>query len=44
MGVRIDHDISGAGRLTISYKDLDQLDLLCSALSAAALDASIRKG
>lgn len=43
MGVRIDHDLSGNGRLTISYHSLDQLDLLCSALSAAALDASLRK-
>lgn len=43
MGVRIDHDMSGGGRLTISYRNLDQLDLLCGALSAAALDASIRK-
>ena len=43
MGVRIDHDHSGGGRLTISYGNLDQLDLLCSALSAAALDASLRK-
>lgn len=43
MGVRIDHDHSGSGKLTISYRSLDQLDLLCSALSAAALDASLRR-
>ncbi len=43
MGVRIDHDHSGSGKLTISYGSLDQLDLLCSALSAAALDASLRR-
>jgi len=43
MGVRIDHDMSGGGKLTVSYGNLDQLDLLCSALSAAALDASLRK-
>lgn len=43
MGVRIDHDLSGGGRLTITYQNLDQLDLLCGALSAAALDESIRR-
>lgn len=43
MGVRIDHDHSGGGRLSISYRTLDQLDLLCGALSAAALDASLGK-
>jgi ParB family chromosome partitioning protein len=43
MGVRIDHDVMGGGRLTITYRNLDQLDLLCGALSAVALDASIRK-
>ncbi|MFM7653997.1 MAG: ParB/RepB/Spo0J family partition protein [Paracoccaceae bacterium] len=43
MGVRIDHDPSGGGRLTVTYQNLDQLDLLCGALSAAALDESIRK-
>ncbi len=43
MGVRIDHDASGGGRLTVTYQNLDQLDLLCGALSAAALDESIRK-
>jgi ParB family transcriptional regulator, chromosome partitioning protein len=41
MGVRIDHDHSGSGRLTITYQSLDQLDVLCSALSAAALDTSL---
>lgn len=43
MGVRIDHDHSGSGRLSITYRNLDDLDLLCSALSGAALDASLRK-
>jgi hypothetical protein len=43
MGVRIDHDITGGGKLTVTYGNLDQLDLLCSALSAAALDVSLRK-
>lgn len=42
MGVRIDHDVMGGGRLTITYRNLDQLDLLCSALSAVALEASMR--
>jgi ParB family chromosome partitioning protein len=41
MGVRIDHDHSGSGRLTITYQSLDQLDVLCSALSAAALSTSL---
>lgn len=44
MGVRIDHDVSGSGRISISYGNLDQLDLLCSALSSAAMEASMRKG
>lgn len=43
MGIRIDHDHSGNGRMTISYNSLDQLDLLCAALSAAALDASFSR-
>ena len=43
MAVRIDHDMSGSGRLTLNYRNLDQLDLLCQALSAAALDASLKK-
>lgn len=43
MAVRIDHDVSGGGRLTITYRNLDQLDLLCSALSAAALETSFAK-
>jgi ParB family chromosome partitioning protein len=43
MLVRIEHDHSGAGRMTISYRNLDQLDLLCSAMSAASLDASLGK-
>jgi ParB family transcriptional regulator, chromosome partitioning protein len=37
MGVTIQHDHSGAGRITISYKSLDDLDLLCGALTAAAI-------
>ena len=44
MAVRIDHEVSGGGRLTVSYQNLDQLDLLCSALSAAALETSFSKG
>ncbi|TXI01268.1 MAG: ParB/RepB/Spo0J family partition protein [Pseudorhodobacter sp.] len=44
MPVRIDHDHSGNGRMTISYANLDQLDLLCQALSAAALEASMARG
>lgn len=44
MGVRIDHDASGGGRLTVTYQNLDQLDLLCGALSAAVLDESLRRG
>lgn len=44
MAVRIDHDHSGNGRLTISYSNLDELDLLCSALSAAGLEKSMARG
>lgn len=44
MIVRIDHDHSGNGRMTISYSNLDQLDLLCQALSAAGLEASMARG
>ncbi|NEY90302.1 ParB/RepB/Spo0J family partition protein [Tabrizicola oligotrophica] len=43
MGVRIDHDHSGGGKMTLAYRSLDQLDLLCSALSAAAMDASLKR-
>lgn len=43
MGVRIDHDHSGGGKMTLTYRSLDQLDLLCSALSAAAMDASLKR-
>ncbi|WP_430465726.1 ParB/RepB/Spo0J family partition protein [Tabrizicola sp.] len=43
MGVKIDHGPDGGGRLTVSYHNLDQLDLLCSALSGAAMDESIRR-
>lgn len=39
MGVRIDHEPGGErGRLTITYAKLDQLDLLCRALSALGLE------
>jgi ParB family chromosome partitioning protein len=35
MKVAIDHDeATGAGRLTVSYKNLDDLDELCARLSA----------
>lgn len=44
MAIRIDHDHSGGGRMTITYANLDQLDLLCAALSAAGLEASMAKG
>ena len=43
MAVRINHDISGAGQISITYRSLDDLDLLCEALSAASLEASLRK-
>ncbi|MCO6384194.1 ParB/RepB/Spo0J family partition protein [Oceanicola sp. 502str15] len=38
--VAIDHDASGAGRMTISYRDLDDLDALCRVLTATPLDVS----
>jgi ParB family transcriptional regulator, chromosome partitioning protein len=39
MGVRIDHEVGGAGgRLTISYRTLEDLDLLCQALSTLPRD------
>ncbi len=42
MKVAIEHlDIDGSGRLVIQYRSLDQLDVLCSLLSANPLDASI---
>ena len=43
MGVKIQHEPSGGGKLTITYHDLDQLDLICGALSAATLDASLKR-
>lgn len=43
MAVQINHDLSGGGRLTVTYRDLDDLDLLCETLSAAAFDRSVRK-
>ncbi|MEM0934628.1 MAG: ParB/RepB/Spo0J family partition protein [Pseudomonadota bacterium] len=42
MPVSIRHtDVSGAGALTISYRDLDQLDRLCQMLSASPPDETI---
>lgn len=42
MYVRIDHEPGGeAGRLTIGYKTLDELDLLCRVLSAIPRDVTI---
>lgn len=39
MSVRIDHEAGGeSGRLTIAYKTLDELDLLCRLLSAMPRD------
>lgn len=39
MSVRIDHETGGeSGRLTIAYKTLDELDLLCRLLSAMPRD------
>jgi ParB family transcriptional regulator, chromosome partitioning protein len=39
MGVRIDHEPGGErGRLTVTYATLDQLDLLCRALSAIPME------
>lgn len=39
MGVRIDHDAGGhGGKLTISYRNLDDLDLLCQVLSVIPRD------
>lgn len=43
MGVSIDHDPAGGGRLVITYRDLEQLDLLCTGLSAISLERSIQK-
>ena len=41
MGVTITHkDIDGAGEMRISYRSLDQLDLLCQMLSATRPDES----
>lgn len=42
MGVNIQHDSTGAGKVTITYGNLDQLDLICRALSAASLDESLK--
>ncbi|QDC07994.1 ParB/RepB/Spo0J family partition protein [Oceanicola sp. D3] len=38
--VAIEHDASGKGRLSIAYRDLDDLDALCRVLSATPLDVS----
>ncbi len=38
--VAIDHDANGTGKLTISYRDLDDLDALCRVLTATPLDVS----
>lgn len=39
MSVRIDHDAAGqGGKVTISYRSLDDLDLLCRALSLISRD------
>lgn len=38
--VAIDHAASGAGRISIAYRDLDDLDALCRLLSASSLDVS----
>lgn len=36
--VSIDHDVDGRGKLTVSYYTLDDLDMLCRALSIARRD------
>lgn len=42
MGVRITHrDVTGAGRMTITYRNLDQLDRLCAILAAVPQDETI---
>lgn len=42
MGVRIEHGANGeGGKITISYRNLDQLDLLCRALSVLPRDGSV---
>lgn len=42
MGVRIDHGANGeGGKVTISYRSLDDLDLLCRVLSVIPRDGSI---
>lgn len=38
--VAIAHAANGAGRISIAYRDLDDLDALCRVLSATPLDAS----
>ena len=39
MGVRIDHEpAGGGGKITISYRNLDDLDMLCQVLSVIPRD------
>jgi ParB family transcriptional regulator, chromosome partitioning protein len=38
MGVRIDHESTGGGKISISYRNLDDLDLLCQVLSVIPRD------
>jgi ParB family transcriptional regulator, chromosome partitioning protein len=38
MGVRIDHEATGGGKISISYRTLDDLDLLCQVLSVIPRD------
>lgn len=38
MAVRIDHEAAGGGRISISYRNLDDLDLLCQVLSVIPRD------
>jgi ParB family transcriptional regulator, chromosome partitioning protein len=38
MAVRIDHEPTGGGRISISYHNLDDLDLLCQVLSVIPRD------
>jgi ParB family transcriptional regulator, chromosome partitioning protein len=38
MGVRIDHVATGGGKISISYRTLDDLDLLCQVLSVIPRD------
>ncbi|UWQ21994.1 ParB/RepB/Spo0J family partition protein [Jannaschia sp. W003] len=42
MGVTISHKGDGAGSVAVAYRDLDQLDRLCEALTKAGMDLSAR--